>query len=304
MLKIKNMKNSKWIVMLATAMMMVMAASCGEKPAIIPDDEVPPHVTPPEPPVDVKPSYDKGEGVIRLLSYNVGAFNKYTNSIDMIAKMIKELDADIVGLNEVDSCTTRTGRVNQAKKLAERLGEWTPVLATMHPYKDGGYGNAIVMSPDYKLTGKKKMELPKVSSSHETRSCAIAKNDKFVFMATHLEVNSEKARIQGAQTITEWAVEQYGNSDVPVFLCGDMNCEPNDAPIVELKKNWTMLSVADNTYPSSPSKPATKCIDFIFVLKNKAQYEFVKSEVPTKFENGSVTEASDHLPIYVDVKLK
>jgi endonuclease/exonuclease/phosphatase family metal-dependent hydrolase len=83
-----------------------------------------------------------------------------------------------------------------------------------------------------------------------------------------------------------------------------MNCEPNDAPIVELKKNWTMLSVADNTYPSSPSKPATKCIDFIFVLKNKAQYEFVKSEVPTKFENGSVTEASDHLPIYVDVKLK
>ncbi|MBQ2966419.1 MAG: endonuclease/exonuclease/phosphatase family protein [Bacteroidales bacterium] len=295
------MKTSKWIFMLACALMVGMAASCGEKPIVSPDDEVPPHITPPAPPVEVDPTYDKGEGVVRLVSYNVGAFNKYTNSIDMIAKMIKELDADIVGLNEVDSCTTRTGRVDQARKLSERLGGWTPVLATMHPYKEGGYGNAIVMSPDYKLTGKKKIQLPKVNSSHEIRSCAVAINDKFVYMATHLEVNSEAARIQGAQTITEWAKDKYGNSDMPVFLCGDMNCEPADAPIKELQKNWTLISVTDNTYPSNPGK---KCIDFIFALKNKAQYEVVKSEVPLKFENGDVTKASDHLPIYVDVKLK
>jgi endonuclease/exonuclease/phosphatase family metal-dependent hydrolase len=268
-------------------------------------DERPPHEVENEKEkedVDVKPTFTKSEGVVRLLSYNVGAFSKENaSSITMIAKMIKELDADIVGMNEVDSCTTRTGRVNQAKNLAEMLGDWSYVLATLYPYKEGGYGNAIVMSPDYKLTGKNKIQLPRESTSHEIRSCAVAKNEKFVFMATHLEVKSNSARVAGAKAITDWAVNNYGKSDVPVFLCGDMNCEPNDEPITELKKNWTMLSVTKNTYPAINSK---KCIDFIFVLKNNANYELVASDVPTNFKYGDVKVASDHLPVYVDVKLK
>lgn len=280
------------------------AVSCDGDTGYAPDNDIPPHVTPPEPPVVVTPTYPKGEGIIRLVSYNVGAFNKYGNSIDMIAKMIKELDSDIVGLNEVDSCTTRTGLVNQAKVLAEKLGGWSHVLGTMHKHQGGLYGNAIVMSPDYKLTGKKKVALSKTNSKHETRSFVVAKNEKFVYIATHLEVNGEDARLLGAKEITEWAKENYGNSDMPVILCGDMNCEPHDAPIIQLKKDWTVLSVPDNTYPSSPSKPATKCIDFIMILNNKAQYEFVKSEVPTVFKYGSVVQASDHLPVYVDIKLK
>lgn len=289
-------------ILLASAAL--FAVSCDGETGYMPDNNVPPHVTPPAPPVEVTPTYPKADGVIRLVSYNVGAFNKYTNSIEMIAKMIKELDSDIVGLNEVDSCTTRTGRVNQAKVLSEKLGGWSHVLGTMHTYQGGLYGNAIVMSPDYKLTGKAKIAISKTNPNHETRSFVVAKNEKFVYIATHLEVNGEEPRLLGAKEITDWAKENYGDTDVPVFLCGDMNCEPDDGPIVQLKRDWTVLSVPDFTYPSSPSKPATKCIDFIMVLKNKAQYEFVKSEVPTVFQYGSVVQASDHLPVYVDVKLK
>ena len=294
--------NFKWMTVLASAMMLIMAVAC-EKPAPSSnDDETPPHIAPPEEEVEVEVSYDKADGVIRLLSYNVGAFSKEkTSSVDMIARMIKELDADIAGLNEVDSCTTRTGQVDQAKKLAEKLGKWTHILATMHPYKGGMYGNAIVMSPDYKLTGKHKIQLPRESSSHEIRSCAVAENEKFVYMATHLEVKTNTARVAGAHTITQWAKNKYGNTDTPVFLCGDMNCEPKDEPITELLKDWTLLSVTKNTYPAVGSK---KCIDFIFVLKNNAKYEFVASDVPTVFKEGDVTVASDHLPVYVDVKLK
>lgn len=299
--------NFKWMTILASVLMLAVATAC-DKPETDGgvQDEKPPHEVETEKEKedvdDVKPTFTKPEGVVRLLSYNVGAFNKENaSSITMIAKMIKELDADIVGMNEVDSCTTRTGGVNQAKNLAEMLGGWSHVLATMHPYKGGGYGNAIVMSPDYKLTGKNKIQLPRESTSHEIRSCAVAKNEKFVFMATHLEVKTNSARVAGAKTITDWAVKNYGKSDVPVFLCGDMNCEPNDEPITELKKNWTMLSVTKNTYPAINSK---KCIDFIFVLKNNAKYELVASDVPTNFKHGDVKVASDHLPVYVDVKLK
>lgn len=274
--------------------------ACDEKPTVSPDDEIPPHITPPEEEVEVDATYDKGEGVIRLVSYNVGAFNKYTYSIDMIAKMMKELDADVVGLNEVDSVTTRTGREYQAKKLAEKMGNWHYFYGRAMPYQGGAYGNAIVLSGDYKKTGEKLLALPKGMGS-EPRSCPVMMNDKFVYMATHLDVKNEEARLAGAKIITDWAKSNYGDSEVPVFLCGDMNCEPQDAPIRQLETDWTLLSVTKNTYPSTG---ATKCIDFIFALKNKAQYEVLASDVPLVFENGSVSQASDHLPVYVDVKLK
>lgn len=298
--KCRYMKTKKWIFVFACALMTGMATSCDEKPVPSPDDEIPPHITPPEPPVPVDPTFDKGEGVIRLVSYNVGAFSKYTYSIEMIAKMMKELDADVVGMNEVDSVTTRTSREHQVKKLAEKMGGWHYYYGRAMPYQGGAYGNAIVLSPSYKKTGEYRIAIPKGSGS-EPRSCAVVKSDKFVYMATHLDVKNEAARLEGARLITEWAKDNYGNSDMPVFLCGDMNCEPSDAPIVQLKKDWQLISVTDNTYPS---RGATKCIDFIFVLKNKAQVEAVGSAVPLEFEHGRVTDASDHLPVYADVKIK
>ena len=56
-----------WIYALACAMVAGLAA-CGEKPTVSPEDETPPHITPPEKPVEVKPTYPKDDGVLRLVS--------------------------------------------------------------------------------------------------------------------------------------------------------------------------------------------------------------------------------------------
>ena len=261
----------------------------------------PPHVTTPEDEqLDVKPTYSKDKGVLRLVSYNVGAFSKYTYSVEMIAKLMLELDADIIGMNEVDSCTTRTGREYQLKKTAQKMGNWNYYYGRAMAYQGGAYGNGIIASPDLKETGRELLAIPKGTGS-EPRSCVVMKTDKFIYMVTHLEVKTEVDRLRGVHQITEWAKKNYGNTDMPVFLCGDMNCEPQDAPIIGFLENWTQLSVSSYTYPSRTPK---KCIDFIFALNNGAKYEFVKSQVPTEFQTGKVTDASDHLPVYVDVKLK
>lgn len=244
--------------------------------------------------------YPKSAGTIRLVSYNVGVFNKYTNSISMVADIIKELDADVVGMNEVDSCTTRTGQIYQAKSLAEQLGNWHYYYGRAMAYKGGAYGNAIVMSNKFNVTDTELITIPKGSGS-EQRSCAILKSDRFVYMATHLEVKTSEARLAGVELITDWAKTHYGNTDTPVFLCGDMNCEPDDIVIDELCKEWTLISTTKNTYPSVGS---TKCIDFIFALKNNAKYDVLGSDVPTAFTYVDVTSASDHLPVYTDIRLK
>ena len=284
-----------------SAMMILIAASCS-KQSSSEGDVVPPHAVPekPTPEVSVESTFDKKEGVIRLVSYNVGAFRKSAmSSISTIAKMLLELNADAVCLNEVDSCTTRTSNVYQAKSLAEAMGGWNYHFCSSMPYRGGGYGNGVVVSPDFKKKSTTHLIIPKGAGS-EQRSCAVMVTDKFVFMATHLDHTNEQVRLKGVSIITDWAKEHYGESDIPVFVCGDMNCEPGDAPILKFKEDWTLLSSTKNTF--KVTNPV-KCIDFIFALKNKAQFTVTETDVPTEFKSGDVIQASDHYPVYADVKL-
>ncbi|MBE6215682.1 MAG: endonuclease [Bacteroidales bacterium] len=277
----------------------VIVTSCGNHSSSD-SDGVPPHAAP-SPEVNVESTFDKENGVVRLVSYNVGAFSKSSvSSIPSIAKMLLELNADAVCLNELDSCTTRTANVYQVKSLAESMGGWNYHFFSSMPYRGGGYGNGMVISPDFSTAGTAHLSIPK-GNGKEPRSCAIMITDKFVFMATHLDHTSEQVRMEGVKIITDWAKENYGDSEVPVFVCGDMNCEPSDAPILKFKEDWALLSTTKNTF--NVTNPV-KCIDFIFALKNKAQYEVVGTDVPKEFKSGDVTQASDHFPIYVDVKLK
>lgn len=50
-----------------------------------------------------------------------------------------------------------------------------------------------------------------------------------------------------------------------------------------------------------PADAPRKCIDYVFMLKNKAKYKVTKTYVPVTFENGDVAIASDHCPVFVEM---
>lgn len=78
------------------------------------------------------------------MTYNVGVFTKYVSdgSYQMIADMMTEGKADLVGISELDSCTVRTGRVFQLKKFAELMGkEWSYEYSRAMAYQGGAYGD-------------------------------------------------------------------------------------------------------------------------------------------------------------------
>ena len=82
---------------------------------------------------DFTPAYPKSEGVTRLVSYNVGVFAKYAKSgYKMTARMMKELDADAVCMQELDSCTTRTKHVFQVKRFVKALTSFQESRTTVH----------------------------------------------------------------------------------------------------------------------------------------------------------------------------
>ena len=294
-----NMKN-----ILITFVSLAFVLSC-TKPVSLPDYEFPPHLGGQETP---KPNPEPGTGggkemTVRLCSYNVGTFSKSKSvlghySYPEVASLLKEIDADVVGLSETDRGNNRTDNQYQAAELAKAVGTgWTSYFAYAH---NTTYGNSIVASPDYKVVKEwPRLLIPKGNGS-ENRSMGAVEYENFVFCVTHLDHISIDASKQGAEIITAWALENYGSGKTskPVFLVGDMNCIPSETTITGFKKNWTLVSCMENTFPSD--KPV-KCIDDIFVLNNGVKFKAGETHAVTSSKATDVKLASDHCPMYCDV---
>ena len=266
---------------------------------------------------DIPPALEvpgQGEGdqdgmmTVRFVSYNVGCFKKYKTALGHfsypeVAEVLKENRAAVVGLNETDNGAERTDYDYQAQKLAEQMGEgWTYYFA---PARSTTYGNGIIASPSYKVVKEwPKLTIPKMDpNTSEVRSMGAVEYEDFVFCVTHLDHRSEASRLEGVRLITEWAKDNYGTgkSNKPVILLGDMNCVPTDAPIIEFEKDWDWVSANELTFPCKEGQPLTKCIDFVFVLKNGAQYTVGKSHAIHSVASTNIYQAADHYPIYVDL---
>ena len=249
----------------------------------------------------VRPSsseaYPKAKGVTRIVHYNVGVFSKeIDNSIPMVAAMMKELGADAVSLNELDSCNTRHTNY-QLADFAEAMGGWKYFYSRAMPYREGAYGVGRTVPGE--ILDSFTIPLPKGDGS-EPRACCVVETKDFVLASTHLDHKAETSVIEQARKVNEVLSKKYSDSRKPVFLAGDMNSRPESETLKVLKEEWDVISVEKHTI--SAQNPRA-CIDFILALRNKADYKVVGSDVPTLFKSGDVKVASDHLPLYVDVKL-
>ena len=244
-----------------------------------------------------KTAYEKESGTLRIISYNVGAFGKYMDSsIPMIANMMKEAGADVVTLNELDSCNSRHG-INQAAALAENMG-WQWFFGRAMPYAGGAYGNGVILPKKYKILNEYVIALPKGAGS-EPRSVAVVETNEYVIGAVHLDYANEDAAIGQVKVINEWMSAHFKDSPKPVFLCGDMNAKPDSKVITALLRDWNMLSSGELSISSTEP---SECIDYIFHYKSSAPARKISAHTLTTFRKGDVTRASDHLPIYVDVR--
>lgn len=244
----------------------------------------------------------KGLGTVRIVTYNVGTFTKSGyNRTGMVANMLQEMKADAVGIQEVDSCAMRTGGVFQIREIADATGNWNYSFApALDSYQGGAYGIGIISSNRLPVVDSWSMQLAKGKGA-EQRALDVVEFKKFVFATTHLDHKSDAAQLEQARTVSNALMSRYAGSHKVVILCGDFNALPTSKTIKEMKKNWTLVSSQGKTYPS---KNASKCIDYIMVLDNGSSYNLKHSFVAREFEDGKVSEASDHLPVWIDIKPK
>ena len=242
----------------------------------------------------------KEKSTLTLVQYNVGVFDKYDNSsVESVARAVKEMSADAVTFNEVDSCTTRTGSVDQMAAFAEAMGGWNQHYASAMPYKDGAYGVGVAASPGLKVVKKDKVSLPKLDGK-EPRAVAVVEFEDFVLCSTHLDLTLA-SQLGQIEVINHYVDSVYAGSGKPVFLGGDFNCFPESEPIAELKKTWTLLTPETFTFPSDAPD---RCIDYIFVRPHGKKVAVEATEIPQALQTSDLTTASDHLPVLLKVTLE
>lgn len=267
------------------------------------DSETPPHLQPDQPEKPAVDYYPKKEGVTRLVSYNVGVFSKYMDggSYRMIANMMNEAGADAIGISELDSCTVRTKRLFQLKTFAEMMGkEWSYCFNRAMPYQGGAYGDGIASREKPLRTFA--VPLPQGDGA-EPRVMVVAEYEKYVFATTHLDHVSVLAQAGQVDRINQAIASEFGNSKKPVLLGGDFNARPDSPTIARLKETWTILTPHGASDFTHSSQRPDKCIDYIMLWRgNGAACEVVGSKIMLDFNKGDIKQASDHIPVLLDVK--
>ncbi|MDR2233461.1 MAG: endonuclease/exonuclease/phosphatase family protein [Tannerella sp.] len=232
-------------------------------------------------------TYPQTENTIRVMSYNIRNANGMDNVLDYqrVADVITQVAPDVVAVQELDSVTNRSKGVDVLARLAG-LTAMYHVYGASITYDGGKYGIGVLSKE--KPVSWKRIPLP---GREEARSLLLVEFRDYVLGCSHFSLTAED-RVASIPIINQ-AVKDY---DKPVFLAGDLNAVPASQELGDLQDNWLILN--DTAKYTIPSNQPRRTIDYILGYTPKGYtYSVWRTFVPD-------TQASDHLPVVADIRLK
>lgn len=241
---------------------------------------------------------------ITVMTYNIFGASGNTN-LDSVATVINAAKPDFVMIQEVDSCTPRSGRnIHQAKVLAEKTGMKYCYQVAWDRGKDvadipdeknrgGGFGDAVLSKYEFNDSVKVKIG-PDPAVGGQDRAVVFIKvriEDKDLWVGTaHLDhVANDANRIYQAKAIKP-ILESL---DAPFVFGGDFNDEPGSKTI-EIMSQYTTFAYRSATQYTFPSN--------MFPHYDKQLLDYVTYYPRDSFiERGynvlHTVKASDHMPV-------
>ncbi|MBR3844902.1 MAG: endonuclease/exonuclease/phosphatase family protein, partial [Clostridia bacterium] len=154
---------------------------------------------------------------VRVGTYNIHILQDVNRDASVIAQDIIDSGLDIVGVQEVDKNTLRTGKKDQAKELAEALG-WYYGYSKAIDLEGGEYGTAILSK--YPIESYTIIQLESGSEEQRAMGHAVinAGDTKINFLNTHLSFG-------GMQSNQITQIAEYVKNLDNFILTGDFNTQ-------------------------------------------------------------------------------
>lgn len=199
---------------------------------------------------------------LRVVSYNIkhGRGNDNVVNLDRTAAVLRTLQPDIVGLQEVDDLATRSGGVPQAERLGQSLG-MHHAFGRFMDFQGGAYGMAILSRHPIVRTESVRLpdgNEPRVALAVEVQ---LPSNRRLTIVNVHFDwVGDDTFRFAQASALTTY----LDALKTPYVLLGDFNDEPGSRTLALFTQR-----AAEATKPSTDrftfsSTEPTKEIDFVF----------------------------------------
>ncbi|MDG9726757.1 endonuclease/exonuclease/phosphatase family protein [Streptomyces sp. DH41] len=248
---------------------------------------------------------------LRIATYNIhaGTGSNGVFDLDRQAAALRALDADVIGLQEVDvHWSARSQGLDVAGELARRLGmrvSFAPIYS-LDPVEAGSprreYGVAVLSR--FPIRSETNHEITRLSTQDENPVPAPAPGFGEVTLkvrgvpvqvfVTHLDYRSDPA-VRVAQVADTRRIMARERAELPgarQVLLGDFNAEPA-AP--ELRPLWAELRDAGTgTGGTYPAPAPVKRIDYVTVGEG---VRVRGASVPAE------AVASDHRPVVAEVSL-
>lgn len=230
---------------------------------------------------------------MKIMTFNTQhCLNYVTNKIDfeVMAKVITELDPDVVGLNEMRGLGSSPEYTEQVERLAQLTGMKYFYFAPALRMACGPYGNGILSKFPIKKLERVMIPAPAAQiyrkDYYETRCILKAEIEGVTFLITHIGLNPDE-KINAVRLIIENLASEK------CVLMGDFNMIPTDPILAPVFDRMTdTAKCLDSDKKSFPSDAPRIKIDYILI---SGDGRTVSADIPSII-------ASDHLPYIAEVE--
>jgi len=205
-----------------------------------------------------------------------------------VARIISDLGADVVALQEVDKRLGQRPAALTAEVVIAETG-LQPVEAGGHETSLGWHGNAVLLAPEFHVTSRQSLHLPGLEPRGALVIDIAGKGRAMRVVAVHLGLMRRSRRAQLAMIRAE--LDRQG--DLPTMIMGDFN-EWSPTLGLEPLEDFQVHAPGRTFHASRP----------VAALDRIALGHGVHLQNAAVIENPMTRIASDHLPIIGDVRLE
>ena len=232
---------------------------------------------------------------LRVMTYNIhhGADSQDRMRLAEIAAVIRSAQPDIVALQEVDRGVQRTQRRDLLVELTTLTGMRYRAFGKNIDHEGGQYGNAILSRhPIVRQTNTLLTQRETGERRGVLQAVVNVRGRHVAVLATHFDVRNGEERLLGVRQIEGQILP--GFVAYPLVLAGDLNEEPDGEVYRRLSSRLSDgWSAGEGEGYTVPVEAPSRRIDYIFL---SSHFVADSAWVPR-------SEASDHLPLVVEMRL-